>query len=84
MRAVGRLHDYAMRPPQGGWDAHTWTSQIGPAYERAEREVEAELMATILARTLAPGEADLLHAHLVWERVAQRTGLRYLRRKVKR
>ena len=84
MRVASRIYDYTMRAPPGqNWSRRLWDTSIRPAVAREDRAVRLAQSRRVRRGDLTSTEAGRRHWHLVWRRVARRTGLRYSRRAVK-
>lgn len=77
VRAVTPTRTYYMRPPPGGWNQAYYQQQLGPAYERANKDVRAMFTDGIKSGRMTIQEAEARHAHEVWLRVARDLNLDY-------
>ena len=69
---------YAMRPPRGKW-AIALLEEILARYESMENQIERKLIKHIRAGELTVEQAEDEARHLIWKRLAKKTGLRYNR-----
>lgn len=77
IRAVGTEHRYSMSRPVNGWSRDFWSSKIEPVMRKYNQEVENEFYSKIRAGQITVEQANKLHWHEVWSRVARELSLEY-------
>lgn len=80
IRAVGEKYSYSMKPPATGWDEKFYKEKIVPAHRSADKSTRIEFWNKIRNKEITIEEANLEHAHKVWQRVAIHTGVIYERK----
>jgi len=68
-----------MKPGETGWSKKYFDEKIKPLYNKYDDEVYAELTPRVISGELSNEEWNLLHNHMVWERVSKDLGLDYKR-----
>ena len=80
MRAVDANHTYSLRPGlHVGWSADYWDKVVQPSWNRNRDAVAEEIRNTAWRTGASPDTLAQQQWHMVWERVAADTGLRYSR-----
>jgi hypothetical protein len=75
IRAVTPNRDYVMKPGPSGWpDEKT----LKMAIKNAEVSVERELFGRVKDGKMTTTQANLLHHHRMWKKVANETGMEYI------
>lgn len=81
IRAIGPEWEYIMRPPEGEgiFTPRMWYHSKNQIVDLDE-QIHELFWLRINAGELSPEEAEKTHHHTVWTRIAEATGIRYLRR----
>lgn len=79
IRAVTPVWRFIMREPASGWDEQYWQQVVAPSFVRHEADVRREFFQAIGNGTMTRAEAEALHFHEIWSRVAGELGLDYRR-----
>lgn len=77
IRAVSPVLRYRMGPPPGGWNEQYWITTLEPCYNRHSATVRLEFQRAVWNGTIPVENAEALHYHEVWKRVAKELGLDY-------
>lgn len=78
MRVVDARYTYSLRPStKVNWSADHWDKVIQPAWNRHRDAVYREIVQQTRRTGQTPEELGVRQWHMVWERVARETGLRY-------
>lgn len=78
-RACGKKYIYSMKPEKSGWNKKYFDEKIKPLYSKYDDEIYAELTPRVISGELSNEEWNMLHNHMVWERVSRDLGLDYKR-----
>ena len=80
IRVISPRYHYSLQPPVGGWRSVTWKA-IEEIVNTTYMQVKQEFEEQIAKGQISGEEADMLHWHTVWTRVAPQVGFSYRRRK---
>ncbi len=83
MRVIDPAFVYIMKPPEGGWDKRLFDEVIMPAVEDVEAKLIGQMYDALQSEKITEDQFDIHYQHLLWMRVARRTGLKYSRRRRK-
>lgn len=82
IRICSKKYDYIMKPSAAGWNAEIWDKSIKPVFEQQNKDVRREFEEAISKGTMSWEDAEALHFHEVWSRVAKIIGLNYNRKEI--
>ncbi|MFA7120245.1 MAG: hypothetical protein WC277_02080 [Bacilli bacterium] len=82
IRAAGDRWEFILQPPEdtGRFTEKLFASKIRPALASTNKELYDLFWGKINNNEISVDEAGSQHQHLLWERVAKATGIRYTRR----